>query len=329
VEHEPNLHTPGGGVPHPDHAQWFVGPAAEMDTQQPDDGVLWVKWFGIVFFLGACAYLTFMYTHVASGAAMFFDFLRGYGLLATAQAVLLIVYVRQSRHIDLGRGMRGLRATVPAEGACPVSVRIQQDGVFTGADEGFLWVEDGMVRFKGLHTFFRLRRDDVPPLPMWPANWRPKPNLGKPPTKLVIPTPERAIVLDIGFIDPFEDHETKQRTTSLQKAIYDWLVSHPDSREPTVLPPDQLHPALNGRQRTCQEGMVVGFMALMFDMAFLAKAPLDLSMTGTESLVSLLAIGVGSALAVATVRQCWQFLRDISVRSQIGPQRTEGQATRD
>ncbi|MBS1710058.1 MAG: hypothetical protein JSS65_15210, partial [Armatimonadetes bacterium] len=127
-----------------------------------------------------------------------------------------------------------------------VRYTMRREGVVTGADEGYIWLHDGTLFFKGLQSVWRLNRDDMPPVPMWPRRRRPRLQDGKPPTWLPMPHagPDGDMLLTP--IDPYEDNAARRRFATFFASLDDWLRSTPQGHIESLLPPSDLHPSLEG-----------------------------------------------------------------------------------
>jgi hypothetical protein len=290
---------------------------SERATPTPKDtfwqrGLAWAFLFGGVFYYFAIA------RHVGTPEQYFLAHLKAYSLIVLPQLILFFLYRRLSNHINIGPGLKAVKAKVPSEGAVAVSVRIVQDGSLTGYDEGYVWMENQMVCFKGLQTYFHFNRDDVPPLGMWPKKLRPDPAAGKMPETILLPVNERQLVLHFTLINSLEDHGTRRITRAFHTGLWKWLQSTPESASSeATLPPVDVHPNLLRGGNWNMEGVVGGFLLASVNMALLLTAPISLSIATLPALVAVLQALAHSALIAASLRLAWLQLRDVNFRRQL------------
>ncbi|MBX3111637.1 MAG: hypothetical protein KF857_06470 [Fimbriimonadaceae bacterium] len=174
-------------------------------------------------------------------------------VVVAAETALIVLYRRVRDHIWMGHGLKRIRARVPDEQAVPVRYTIRRDGVVTGADEGYLWLHEGTLYFKGLQSVWRLNRDDMPPLPMWPRRRRPRLSEGRAPLWLPMPHAGSRGEIRLTPIDPFEDYATRRKFAAFFAGLDDWLKSPPNGHIESLLPPSDLHPSLEMSDRTRRE----------------------------------------------------------------------------
>jgi hypothetical protein len=241
-----------------------------------------------------------------------FTHVKSLTLIGAMQGALALVYTRLANHIDLGPGLRRLRHKVPSEGACPVRIAVRQEGVVTGLDEGYMWVEDGTLFYKGLQTVFRINREDVPPLGLWPRSFRPDPARNRPVRRIPIPDSEGDLWLEVTPIDPFEDYHARRRTRRFYRDVYDWLDERPRGSLETLLPPRALHPCLSARGPGRWEGVLSGAALVLTNVTLLATAPRGSGSASVSSLVSglVMVASVGLlGLAVWLLTTQWRTVR--------------------
>lgn len=242
---------------------------------------------------------------------------KAYILIILAQATLHFLYRRLLNHLHLGPGLKRIRAKVPDDRACPVRIRIQQQGVVTGFDEGYMWVSEGTLYFKGLQSVFRLNRDDVPEIKTWPRALRPRPNHGKLPNRLVVDTDDRQLVIDFDLIDPFEDFNTRRRAHFFQLEVMEWLVQRPKGSIESLLPPYSVHPGLNRKDFTRTETLLSagGMMSINLILILTERFSFDLkTMPGLLGAIFLL---VNVWMFFLAIRLALSAIKSTKVRSEI------------
>ncbi|MBA4292305.1 hypothetical protein C0431_04990 [bacterium] len=178
--------------------------------------------------------------------------LKGYLVIAFINAGLFYIYRRLLNHLHLGPGLKKLRLKIPNEDALPVRITITQNDGVTGIDEGYMWLEDGTIFYKGRQTVFRLNRDDVPPLSTWPKRDRPNPGMNKLPDTLLIPVENRLLKLHFSILDSHEDFGTRRKAHLFQSNLLSWLKNRPEGSLESLLPPTDLHPGFQ-TTRTSRE----------------------------------------------------------------------------
>lgn len=282
----------------------FLNPADTL----PFRGVAWL------FVLAGVLVLFFFAPQSENQAQMFMGYFKAFTMIALAQAILIYLLTKSSNSIFLDTGLKRLKAKVPDESAVPVSIQVVQKGAVTGADEGFIWLENGTLYFRGLQSVWRLNREDVMPLAEWPKTMRPKPGLGRPMNTLVL---DSGALIRYRQIDPFEDFQSRRRAFRFQNGLIKWLVDRPEGSLETVLPPMEVHPGLERFGPLRYEGVVTAGGLVALNVALLIVTRPDFSLITVESLISTLQFITLLALVYFSVRFAWQQRQDLVVRSQL------------
>lgn len=238
-------------------------------------------------------------------------------LIVMAQLALNFLYVRLSNRIHLGTGLRRLRSKVPDDDSVAVELEVIQDSVVTGYDEGFFWLDDGTLYFRGLQTVFRLNAEDVLHLPAWPRRLRPNLDAGRPPRWIVLKETPRPMKLRLRLIDPFEDRSARRRTAEFDRALTLWLHNRPAGSLETKIPPTALHPYLTEISPVRYEGLIASGVLTVLNICLLltVRPSFDPSQIGSfaNQLAALIALG----LLVMSIRLMVRQWRVIQVRNQL------------
>lgn len=299
--------------------------AAALDRQEASfvganvqRGLAWL------FYAIGVAYYFIFARWAETPEALLFTSLKAHLGIAAAQGALLFLYWRLSNHIPIGLSLKHLQAKVPDESAVPVAVRIRQNGTITGYDEGYAWVQDGALFYRGLQMVFRLNVEDVLPMDEWPRRIRPDPAMNKPTEVLPVPLNGRTMQLRLTMLGTFENHEARRRSMAFQRALYDWLTQRPAPTIEPMLPPTSVHPLLQRTGSTQLEGIAAGLLMGMVGTLLLFTEKLSLSLATVESLQSLFTLAIVSTLTVLSFGLAYSQYRDeanrraIFIESQLG-----------
>ena len=297
-------------------ATWRVPSNALERIDESSLETAWLRFFAWAFLLfGVFWYFVFAH-NFQDPETSFAQHLEVFVIMVSAQAALGFLYYRLSNRIDIGTGLRRLSAKVPQTSACPVTLEIAQDGVVTGYDEGFLWLEDGTLFFKGLQTVFRLNAEDVPALNEWPARRRPNIDAGRLPRWIPVVS-ESGLSVRFKPIDPFEDHSARRRTTAFDKALTLWLRDRPPGSLETRLPPLNLHPSLLQLGPLRLEGLVAGVFMTLINLALLFSVRFSFGPNEALSVSNFLNAAAVAFLLYLSVRLTVTQVKNLSVRKRI------------
>ncbi len=236
--------------------------------------------------------------------------LLGFGLMATAHLVLAIFGVGHSDCAELLQHVPGVPMHPPHPSACAVSMAIFQQGILTGADAGYLWVDGGLVRYQGAQTAFAIRREDVPPISMWPRRLRLRLLEGRMPGYLPIPVGPRNMKVAFRIADRGNTLESRQRAAAARAAIYRWATHPEEGAADSVLPPLDLHPGLERDpvvQRDCVAGAVVSAVAALVATFAAIEA-------GLPPGALIVASALGVALGGTSLAEAWRLHRENALR---------------
>ncbi len=278
---------------------------------------MWLRAFAWFFLFSGVAYYFLVARRFEIPELSLTSHIEVLTMIAVAESCLFLLYTRMSNKIDLGPGLRRLRAKVQNEDAVPVSLDVIQQGVVTGSDEGFFWLEDGTLFFKGLQTVFRLNSEDVPPLKTWPRKWRPSLDKGKPPRNILVVEGERTLRVRLKLIDPFQDYHARRRSATFDRHLIKWLALKPEGSLETLLPPLELHDALRHLSPFRFEGLGAGILMLVLNLVLLFSVKLDFSQGDLLAVARAFAVAACLILVWVSLQLVIARARDLRVRHDL------------
>lgn len=239
-------------------------------------------------------------------------------LCGGSSAAIHGLLVKASNDRSAGMSLRTVKTRLPVESACPVSVRILQDDTVTGTDEGFLWLEDATLYFKGTQCAFRLNSEDIPALAEWSKSRRPKSEDGAGLRWLEVKGHGRPLALQFAFLELDGDHVCHRRAGQLVRAMMAWINGGEEGALESVLPPLAVHPGLLPDKWSSEgwvSGLVIGLAgSLLGGTAMLRLAsPGHLGVSATEFIIAL----TGFAMTFFGIRFSASQYRDRQVRSAL------------
>lgn len=306
-----------GGRPNTPWAPWKIAPEeAERMTPSLVEG-WWQRLFAWMFLIAGGVTIFWVSPATPSPAESFMSLLKGFILLGVAQAGLMFILSRQFNDVNMGPGLKRVKAKVPVDDAVPAAINMTQKGTRTGADEGYLWFDDGTLYYKGLQCVFRLNREDILPLDQWPKRDLPRFHQGVDIRKLHLNAGSRSYVLGLQMIDPFEDFGTRRKAHRFQHALADWLADRPQGGIESVLPPLDVHPSLMHEGPGRKEGVVSGVALVLFNLAVAAASRPDQIVNGPDTGKALLHFLASLGLTWFAVRFAWQQYLDLNHRKSV------------
>lgn len=310
-------------------ASWRPTPHATERMGTAYTEAVWQRAIAWFFWLSGTAYLFLIARPTAlsgfAGApeAAIMAHIKALMMAGAGQIALMILYGRLRDNIDIGPGIVRIQAKVPDPQACRCRVRVMQDGVVTGLDEGFLWLDEGTMYFKGLQTAFRLDSDDLMPIRQWPKNDRvlTDPTIASDETKLTLAEPGRK--LEISYVEPFDDHEARRRISDFRRALHGWLRDPKPSSLESLLPPRGVHPSLLTAGPFRYEAVFAGGLMVATSIVTLLLTPqgptLTPGMAALSSIVDLASI----VLALIGAKIVWSQWRANLVRARVAMQESQ------
>lgn len=296
-------------------------PSAEWRLPHPEEQIgvnrrenLWQRVIAWLFLVCGCLFLFLVVKLEPSPIGQVISFFKAAGMIAISQASLIYLLNRISNRVKLGPGLKRIRAKVPTEAACPVGIELRQRQTVSGADEGYMWLEDGTLFYKGIQTAFRLNASDIEEEDNWPARRRPDVAAGKMPSWLPVKAGSGHVEITIRLIDPFEDFHTRRRAHRFQSSLGAWLHERPAGSLETVLPPLGIHPSLIDQGRLHWEGVATGIAMTAVNVVCLLAVRPQLDVASATGALSMLQLAGALALLYFSVRFTWQQKLDITNR---------------
>ncbi|MCW5937934.1 MAG: hypothetical protein KIT11_11585 [Fimbriimonadaceae bacterium] len=285
-------------------ASWRVSQDVVDGARASLSDTLWFRAFAWFFFACGYVYYFLIARSYLGPEANLMAHLKAIGMISVSQLVLCHLYRRLLNRVEIGPGLRRLSTKVPSDKACPVAVEIRQDGAITGYDEGYMWLEDGTLFFKGLQTVFRLNREDVPPIGLWPKALRPV-SVNKMKDVIPVPMVDRDVKVWLKLIDPFEDYTARRRATAFRASLLEWFEERPKGWLESMLPPLELHPSLAAAENRRREGQVGAFLLAGLDLGLVFGTPWPANMDGLVPIGEVLTIATGLLLFGIALRLAW------------------------
>jgi len=228
--------------------------------------------------------------------------LKGYVLITLMHAGLFYIYRRLNDHLHIGPGLKKLKTKIPNEGAVPVRIHILQHKAITGVDEGYMWIEEGTIFYKGIQTAFRLNWEDIPPMSLWDRKDRPNIAANRMPTTLPIPFENRDLKIKYEILDSHEDFGTRKRAATFYNSLLQWLRERPNSSLETLLPPTEIHPGFKMEGRATFEPVYATGILAGLDLALLLSMNFGVSFRGSAVGFAILATGLLGILFIISAR---------------------------
>lgn len=309
-----DLRPEGPSLP---EAIWRVPPQHIEKRLSIGTDLLWQRIATYGFLLLGVIYLVGIARTTTNSDTFMGAHFKSLGLIAIAELVIAIIYRRISTVIENGIGLESLKAKLPVPDAIPVRLDVLHKGTVTGSDEGFFWLAEDVLTFKGMHTAFRIARHDLPPMAMWPKGVRPRGDAPAQTRYVPIPGHEESSVIRLVFIDPFEDYDARRRTTKADRLLKEWMSMVPTGESASLLPPLRLHPALTLDQKLNRQGVwACGFVTLL-NLVLLATTPFAEASFVAQPTVSLLNAALLPAMAVGMGYVTYLEVRDQRHRKEV------------
>jgi len=275
-------------------------------------------WLRVVFWLilgiSASYVILFLRREDLTEDVVWILHLKGYVLILLMHAALLFTYRRSNDHLHIGPGLKKLKTKIPNESAVPVRITILQHKAITGVDEGYLWIEDGTIFYKGIQTAFRLNWEDIPPMGLWSRKDRPNLAANRMPTILPIPFENRDLKVKYEILDSHEDFGTRKRAATFYNSLVTWLRERPNSSLESLLPPTEIHPGFKMEGRAMFEPVyATGIMAAL-DLILILSMNFGVSFRGSAAGFAVLATLILATVFILSVRLFLHCLNSCRVR---------------
>lgn len=299
-------------------AEWRVPTSEAERADRSSLETLWLRVYAWFFLIAGLFYYFLIGREFRSPDVLFFSQIEVMSMIALSQFALHFLYWRIANKIVLSFGLKRLKTKVPTESACPVCLEIFQSQVVTGYDEGYMWLNEGTLYYKGLQTVFRINSSDVVPVKQWRNSHRPNLDGGRLPRWIHLLGDTTPMQLHIKMIDPFEDHGTRRRTANFDRFLAKWLVDRPDGSLESKLPPSKLHPALRSIGKHRYEGLIAGLALIVINLLLVFTSRIGVIGNDLAGIGNLLPVAVGLVMLVLAVRMAWQNWHNIQVRLKLG-----------
>ncbi len=285
--------------------------------------IAWFFWVSGMTYLFLIARPTALSGYAGAPEAAMMAHIKALMMAGAGQVALLLLYGRLRDNIDIGPGIVRVQARVPDPHACRCRLRVLKDGVVTGMDEGFLWLDDGTLYFKGLQTAFRLNPDDLLPVSKWKKNDRilADPTIATDLTRLALAEPGRQ--LEVHYVEPFDDHEARRRISDFRRALHAWLREPVPSSLESLLPPRGVHPSLLAVGLFRYEAVFAGGLMIATSIVTFLITPQGPSLNPGMAALSAI-VDIASVVLVAIgIKLAWSQWRANVVRSRIAQQEAQ------
>ncbi|MBX3095855.1 MAG: hypothetical protein KF812_03255 [Fimbriimonadaceae bacterium] len=311
---EQDLRPEGPSLP---EATWRVPPQHVERRLSIGTDLLWQRVATFGFLLLGVIYLVGIARTTTNPDTFMGAHFKSLALIAITQVVIAIIYRRISTVIENGVGLGSLKAKLPVPDAIPVRLDVLHKGTVTGSDEGFFWIADDVLTFKGMHTAFRIARHDLPPVAMWPKGVRPRGDAPAQTRFVPVPDHEETTLIRLVFIDPFEDYDARRRTTKADRLLKEWMSMMPTGESSSLLPPLSLHPAFALDQKLNRQGVWACGIVTLLNLALLATTRFTSAEFVAQPIVSLLNAAILPILAVGMGYITWLEVRDQRHRQEV------------
>lgn len=307
-----------GEAPIRPNSGWRLSSRIEEHILKTSQDTQWLRtvcWF--ILGLSATYALIFLRRSDLTDDIAWILHLKGYALVIAMHAALIYAYHRVTNSIHLGPGVRKLKTKIPSENALPVRIHVLQQDSITGIDEGYMWIEDGTIFFKGIQTVFRINWDDVPPMSLWKNSDRPQ--LAKNRVPEIIPVPSLGHDLKVRFevLDRFDDYGTRRRAAEFYSSYCRWLTDRPKGSLESLLPPSALHPAFIRKGFAKWEPVVGLALLAVLDVALAISLNLGVRYQGTSTGFAIIATTMYLGLAIWAGAQFRKTFRTEKLRTEL------------
>lgn len=306
-----------GSQPAEPAADWRLAPYEEIPAGSVFKDTLWQRLFAWAFLLiGAATWVIFIRRDM-DPASYFINWIKSFAMIVVSEAIIIFLINRMGNYVSRGTGLKRIKTKIPNDIACPAALKIRQDHTVTGADEGYLWFEEGTLFYKGLQAVFRVNSENLIPLENTPRSDRPVKGSGKQVKRIHLQGGKRHLSLDIRMIDPFEDYHSRRRAHTFQTSLARWVAERPAPAVETVLPPLEVHPELMRTDKLRYEGVVAGVGLILINAVLLFTMPVSFDLRQLPALLSVISLGIIGALFYHSVKFAWQQHLDLAKRRAI------------
>ncbi len=291
-------------------AEWRLPPVNEVPNFESARSGFWQRSFCWIFI----AFGLIFYFWGPSGQSPLEDLMTALKTVLLCGGGALAVIALTNRSIaDRGAGvsLAMIKTKLPVDDCSPAKIKIYQSNTLTGSDEGYFWLDEDTLFFKGTQCAFRLNAKDIPPLDEWQPKHRPKSNSGVGMKWLEVKTGPRPLAVNFSFLELDNDHAAHRRSSKLVRQIASWVHEAHEGVIETVLPPLAVHPGLRVSGSWSKEGIISGaviaVIGTLLAFASLSRivSPHHLGINLTEALVGITGLSMtffGARFAVMQQR---------------------------
>lgn len=291
------------GLPRPPQSQWATTRLSEERLEPTARQTLWFRVLGWVMMMLGFAYILYVAPSAIAPDERVFGTMKGLGLVVLSQLALISLCSRLEDTVYPDGDAVELVRSAPGDATVAVRASLYQKDVLTGADHGWTWLEGGALHFHGMGSDFRVTREMVPPIGMWPGGHPPKHDILNGIVALPIPAEPLDICIRLEALQPYSSQEARQRALKFSKALRQWYAHHTPSETGPLLPPTTLHPALTTSRLFPHEASV---LSLAMGLVHLTLIAYSLREIGAAE-VHTLSYGVTLIVAGSMLALVWRF----------------------
>ncbi len=273
--------------------------------------------FWVLLAVSTTYILTFLRRDDLADDVVWIIHLKGYVVATIMNLALFYIYYRKLNHLYLGPGLKALKHKLPSETAVPVRLTIFQQKAVTGIDEGYMWIDEGTLFYKGRQTTFRLNREDVPALSLWTKRDRPNPASNKMPDTIPIPYDDRQLKIKFKVLDSHEDFATRRQASNFYNATQNWLNKPPENNFESLLPPVDLHPGFRMSLPQAREPFFAGAALSLINLSIILAMNFGISFHGTAVSFGIMCTILHLILLFFSVRLFLKARNSVRVRTEL------------
>ncbi|MFM9873221.1 MAG: hypothetical protein ACKVQS_07120 [Fimbriimonadaceae bacterium] len=273
--------------------------------------------FWVLLAISTTYILTFLRRSDLTDDVVWILHLKGYLVATIMNIALFYIYYRKLNHLYLGPGLKALKHKLPNDSAVPVRLTIYQQRAITGIDEGYMWIDEGALLYKGRQTTFRLNREDIPALSLWSKKDRPNPATNRMPEIIPIPYNDRQLKIHFKVLDSHEDFATRRQAASFYNTTINWLKNPPENNFESLLPPVDLHPGFRISLPQSREPLFAGIALSVINLTIILAMNIGVNFRGTAISFAVMCTLFHLILLFFSVKLLLKARNTIRVRTQL------------
>jgi hypothetical protein len=243
--------------------------------------------------------------------------IKGYVIATILNIALFYIYYRKLNFLFLGPGLKTLKHKLPNDTAVPIRLTIFQQKATTGIDEGYMWIDEGTLFYKGRQTTFRINREDIPALSLWSKKDRPNPSTNRMPDTIPIPYDDRQLKIQFKVLDSHEDFATRRQAANFYNSTINWLNKPPENNFESLLPPVDLHPGFRVSIPQAREPLYAGIALTIINLSIILAMNLGTNFKGTAVSFAVICTILHLILLFFSVRLLLKARNTIRVRTNL------------